>query len=124
MTDILAHSLCSMESQANLKALVIISKSGLNARVVSRYRPGIPIIVFTYEPKIKRQLSLFRGVQSFVLNKPHKDLESFLEFAEDFLKNLKFVQRNDRFAILAYHPFARDSWGEGVNFIKLHRVGS
>ena len=43
-------------------AVIVFSKSGFTARIVSSHRPGVPILALTDEPRTYRQLALVWGV--------------------------------------------------------------
>jgi pyruvate kinase len=42
--------------------VVVFTKSGFSARIVSSHRPAVPILALTDEPRVCRQLSLVWGV--------------------------------------------------------------
>jgi len=42
--------------------VVVFTKSGFTARIVSSHRPGVPILALTDEPRTHRQLALVWGV--------------------------------------------------------------
>ncbi|SEL72450.1 pyruvate kinase [Streptacidiphilus jiangxiensis] len=48
------------------KYLVAFTQSGDTARRLSRYRPPIPVLAFTYEPAVRSQLALTWGVETFL----------------------------------------------------------
>jgi pyruvate kinase len=47
----------------NTAAIIAITASGYTARIVSRYRPGAPIIAITPDEQVQRQLMLNWGVK-------------------------------------------------------------
>ncbi|NHI93029.1 MAG: pyruvate kinase [Candidatus Lokiarchaeota archaeon] len=55
------------ESPEYLDGILVITKSGFAARMVSKYRPKLQIIAATFDEKIKRQLKLSWGVKPIVL---------------------------------------------------------
>ena len=55
------------ESPDYLDGILVITKSGYAARMVSKYRPKLQIIAATYDEKIKKQLQLSWGVKPIVL---------------------------------------------------------
>jgi len=49
--------------QLSAPAVVVITRSGFTARLVSSYRPPVPIFAVTTDPKVHRQLNLVWGVR-------------------------------------------------------------
>ncbi|MBC7329827.1 pyruvate kinase [bacterium] len=61
-TDAIAISACQIAENLSAKAIITVTSSGYTARMVSRYRPSIPIIAITPEQKTLRRLPLVWGV--------------------------------------------------------------
>ena len=60
--DAISHATCGMAIDLGAKAIVVCSLSGSTARMVSRFRPTVPIIGMTTSEKTWRTLSLSWGV--------------------------------------------------------------
>ncbi len=60
--DAISHSTCGMSIDLNAKAIVACSLSGMTARMVSRFRPPVPIIGLTTDESTWRKLALSWGV--------------------------------------------------------------
>ena len=60
--DAISHSTCGMAIDLNAKAIVACSLSGMTARMVSRFRPSVPILGLTTEERTWRRLALSWGV--------------------------------------------------------------
>ncbi len=60
--DAISHATCAMAIDVNAKAMVISTKSGQTARMVSRFRSPVDIIGMTTEEKAWRKLNLSWGV--------------------------------------------------------------
>ncbi|MBE6536954.1 MAG: pyruvate kinase [Ruminococcaceae bacterium] len=60
--DAISHSTCGMAIDIDAKAIVACSLSGTTARMVSRFRPPVPIIGLTTDERTWRRLSLSWGV--------------------------------------------------------------
>ncbi len=60
--DAISHSTCGMAIDLDAKAIVACSLSGLTARMVSRFRPPVPIIGLTTDERTWRRLALSWGV--------------------------------------------------------------
>ena len=60
--DAISHSTCGMAIDLNAKAIVACSISGKTARMVSRFRPPVPILGLTTNERTWRRLALSWGV--------------------------------------------------------------
>ena len=60
--DAISHATCGMAIDIGAKAIAVCSLSGATARMVSRFRPAVPIIGITTSEKTWRRLSLSWGV--------------------------------------------------------------
>ena len=60
--DAISHSTCGMAIDLNAKAIVACSISGKTARMVSRFRPTVPILGLTTSERSWRRLALSWGV--------------------------------------------------------------
>lgn len=62
VTNAISHAACTTAIDLHAAAIITVTKSGLTARQVSRYRPDIPIIGCSPDPKICRLMNLSWGV--------------------------------------------------------------
>ena len=60
--DAISHSTCGMAIDLDAKAIVACSLSGMTARMVSRFRPPVPILGLTTDERTWRRLALSWGV--------------------------------------------------------------
>ncbi len=60
--DCISHAVCSMAIDVNAKAIVVCSKSGKTAMLVSRFRTPVDILGMTTDKKIWRRLAMSWGV--------------------------------------------------------------
>ncbi len=60
--DAISHATCGMAIDIGAKAIAVCSLSGSTARMVSRFRPAVPIVGITTDEKAWRRLSLSWGV--------------------------------------------------------------
>ncbi|MBQ6815749.1 MAG: pyruvate kinase [Clostridia bacterium] len=60
--DAISHSTCGMAIDLGAKAIVACSLSGMTARMVSRFRPTVPILGLTTDERTWRRLALSWGV--------------------------------------------------------------
>ena len=60
--DAISHSTCGMAIDLEAKSIVACSLSGMTARMVSRFRPPVPILGLTTDERTWRRLALSWGV--------------------------------------------------------------
>jgi len=104
----------------NLKAdaILVASITGYTGRIVSRYRPELPILVTTNNEKVRRQLNLSWGVVPFVLPRC-KTIEGLIDKALVYIKQKKLVKVKDIIIIIAGFPLGKSG---NVNWIQIKEV--
>lgn len=96
--DAISHATCGMAIDIDAKAIAVCSISGITARMVSRFRPQVPILGFTTSEKTWRRLSLSWGVTPVMCeNYPSTDVlfYSVSRQTKEFLK----LEKNDHIVI-------------------------
>lgn len=85
------------------KLILAASLSGDTGRLISRYRPELPIFVATSSNRVRRQLNLSWGVEPFILE-TCKTIEELVERSLVFLKKEKIVKHKDKLIVVAGEP--------------------
>ena len=62
ITDAISHTSCLTAMDLNAAAIIAPTRSGYTARMISRFRPGCPVIAMTTEERVRRQLAISWGV--------------------------------------------------------------
>ncbi len=62
ITDSISKSAVRMSDKLNAKAIVVPSYSGFTVRMVAKYRPHTQVIAAIWDPVVRRQMALLRGV--------------------------------------------------------------
>jgi pyruvate kinase len=62
VTNAISHATCATAMNLNTTVIITVTMTGTTARMISRFRPGCPIIALTPSPQVYRQLSLSWGV--------------------------------------------------------------
>lgn len=65
-TDAICRSAVHVSDQVGSKAIVCLSRTGLTVRSASRFRPEVPIIAFSPDPRTVRMLTLSWGVSAYL----------------------------------------------------------
>jgi pyruvate kinase len=69
-TETVALAAVAAATEQEASAIVVLSSSGNSARLISKYRPSVPIIVVTRDEQTARQLHLHRGCYPFWYPEP------------------------------------------------------
>jgi len=117
--EALADAACRASDDIGAKVLVAFTRSGFTALLVSKFRPKIPIIVFTSDHAVMSRLPLYWGVIPKYM-RPLVNTDQMFREAEDALLKEKIVKKGDRIVIIASSPFSTKA---KTNFMKLHQIG-
>ena len=91
----ICHSACIMAQEAGAKAIITITKSGITAKLLSKFRPDIPIIAFSEEEKTIRELNIVWGVQGELIEEVN-DTDSTLKRAKKTALALGYIKPGDK----------------------------
>jgi pyruvate kinase len=101
------------------KALVAFTMTGETARRLARYRSPIPLLAFTTDPKIRSQLALTWGVETFIVPEV-RHTDEMVHAVDSALVSLNRCAIGDKIVIVAGSP--PGSPGK-TNALRVHRIG-
>jgi len=107
-----------MAEQVGAKLILAASISGETGRLISRYRPELPIVVATSNVRAQHQLNLSWGVIPFILPECHS-IEELVELSLVYLKENKFVELGDNIIVTAGEPVGEAGH---VNLLEVREV--
>ncbi len=90
-----------MAQTVDAEAIVVLTKSGLTARHVSKFRPHVPIIAFTPSPSVQRELLLRYGVIPHVLTFNDDQPENTVLAAIEAARSKGLLGQNDKIVIVS-----------------------
>ena len=96
-----AAVLLAKEVQAD--AILVLTRSGKTARLISRHRIPMQIIAATYSEKVLREMSLYWGVHGFLVDK-FEYADDAVKMAIDFAESLGLVRNGDVLVIAGGEP--------------------
>jgi pyruvate kinase len=100
------------------RLILAASLSGDIGRIVSRYRPELPVVVAVAEERVRRQLNLSWGVIPFVL--PQCEMvEELVDRSVGYLKSEKIVKEGDSLIVVAGEPVGISG---GANLLEIRTV--
>ena len=118
VAETVAELVCHASRELRMRWIVVFTHSGFTARLISRYRPLVPIAAFSPEAETRRRLALVWGV----LPLPIPDLRKVDQLAEISEKRLfeeRLVRRGDVIAVVAGTPMGIRGT---TNFVKFHVI--
>ncbi|EFO82067.1 pyruvate kinase [Oscillochloris trichoides DG-6] len=111
----IAAAACTIATSLPIRAIAVLTQSGSSARLVSHYRPAVPIIAFCPSAETCRRTSLYWGVTSFEVA-PREQIEEIEQEILHLLHHYGFAQPGDLIALTGGHPIYR--YG-ATNFLKV-----
>lgn len=103
IANAIAHATVTTAHDLNAKAIITVTKAGSTARLISKYRPDVPIISCTTDENIRRQMNMSWGVEPLVIDEKTNSDELFLEAAAA-AKRAGFVSEGDTVVLTAGVP--------------------
>ena len=120
VAETVAELVCHASRELHMKLIAVFTHSGFTARLVSRYRPLVPIVAFSPEAETRRRMSLYWGVTSRDIS-DMKKIDGLTALAEKRLLEDRLVKRGDVIGIVAGTPMGIRGT---TNFMKFHVIGS
>lgn len=119
VTNAISHATCTTAYDLEASAIITVTQSGTTARMISKYRPAMPIIGCTAHERIYRHLCMSWGVQP-VLCEVKDNTDALFDHAIDRSKANGMVQDGDLVVITAGVPLGVPGT---TNLIKVQTVG-
>jgi len=118
--ETVAELACRASRELHMKLIAVFTHSGFTARLVSRYRPLVPIVAFSPEVQTRRRMALVWGVASRHIV-DIKKIDGLAAIAEKRLLEERYVRKGDVIGIVAGTPMGIRGT---TNFMKFHVIGS
>ena len=112
--------MCHASRELHMKWIVVFTHSGFTARLISRYRPLVPIAAVSPVAETRRRLALVWGVAPLEIADLRK-VDQLAEIAEKRLLEEKLARKGDTIAIVAGTPMGQKG---STNFMKFHVIGA
>ncbi len=113
-SEALSHSAATLAKDLNAKAIVVCTRTGATARMVSRFRPNINIIGITTDLHAYRQLALSWGVLP-ALAEEYSSIDILFYFAKQTAKKSGLVKKGDTIVITGGTPNGKSGNSNLIN---------
>ena len=103
ITTAISHATCTTAMDLSAAAIITVTMSGFTANMISRYKPGCPIIGCSVNPRVCRQLNLAWGVQPLLMMK-EETADDLFEDAERLAVKAGYLKKGDIAVLTAGVP--------------------
>jgi pyruvate kinase len=102
VTEAVAQSAVYMTSNLNAAAIISLTESGFTSRLISKHRPGCPILAVTSSVQVARKLSMNWGILP-VLYQGEPNDQARIEFALSMVRQVAHARDGDIVVLTAGH---------------------
>lgn len=117
--EAVADGACKAAHDIGAKAIVVFTRSGFTAGLLSKLRPDVPVIAFTPDEHVLRRTPLYWGTSAKLIRR--RDMEildaKFMSEIEKSLIKERLAKKGDSIVFVASSPFLGKP-----NIIRLHRL--
>jgi pyruvate kinase len=116
--DVAASAAVRAALDAGAACIACFTVGGTTARLLSRYRPHVPIVAFSPDQRIRRRMALYWGVKPRIME-PIRDPDVMSQLVSDRLVQDELARPGDRVVLVFGSPL-----GEAgrTNSIRLHQI--
>jgi pyruvate kinase len=115
----LCEAAVELATSARASAIVAVTRGGKTARVLSAFRPGVPIYAATPRDDVARRLVLHRGVQAMVV--PFAtDADATARAIEDELLRRQLLSAGD---VIVFVSITAELTTRDGNFVQVQQIG-
>lgn len=111
----IANAACTIARAQSVRAIAVLTQSGSSARLVSHYRPDVPIIALCPTEETCRRTALYWGVTPQLIQVEDR-LDELEKQIQLLLRDRGLCQRGDNMVLTGGHPIYR--YGP-TNFLKV-----
>ncbi len=117
-SDALSHSACTLAEDLGAKCLLVCSRTGKSARMVSRFRPMIDIIAMTTDENVYRKLALNWGITP-ILSDEVFSVDALFNQARILTQRYGFAKKGDTIVVMGGKPTGESGNSSMINIEKL-----
>ena len=118
LNDVAASAAVRAALEAGARCIACFTVSGATARLLSRYRPHVPIVAFSPEQPIRRRMALYWGVHPRIME-PVRDPDGMARTVSERLVAEGLAGPGDRVIIVFGSPLGEPG---ATNSIRMHQI--
>ncbi len=115
----MAHAACTTAMDIGADAILSVSQRGITAQMVSRFRPKTDIIALLMDEQLRRQMSLYWGIEGVKMPYANNS-DELVELAVEAAEQAQLVKNGDLVVITAGVPVGIAGT---TNMIRVKQVG-
>lgn len=117
--EAIALGAVSVGTAVGAKALVAFTRTGDSARLLAAQRPSLPVLAFTPTPRVRSQLALVWGVETFLEPAP-AETDQMVAQVDRAMLELGRAVPGDLVVVVAGTPPGVEGT---TNMLRVHRLG-
>ncbi len=118
ITTAISHATCTTAMDLRAAAIITVTMSGFTADMISRYKPGCPIIGCSVNPRVCRQLNLSWGVAPLLIHK-EETADDLFEEATKAAEKAGLVKKGDLVVLTAGVPLGMTGTTNMIRVIEI-----
>ena len=116
----LTHAAVMVADEVDASHLIAFTETGFSARIMARWRPATPLLAFTPNPRVRSQLALVWGIETFLVP-PVGHTDDMVVQVDRALLEIGRATAGERVVICAGVPPGRPGTTNGM---RVHVMGS
>ena len=117
LQGIIGVATAQLSRDLKVRSVVILTRSGHTANMISSDRPAAPILAITGDPAVRQRLNLLWGITPFLSDK-NLSFEDYIIYAENMVLNKKLGKRGEYIILLS----GVGSENQATNSIVIHQI--
>jgi pyruvate kinase len=118
LIDAMSRSACGLANDTKAAAIFVVTRTGRTARYLSRYRPNTPIIAFTDNIDVVKQLNIVWGVKAEKISK-FSDTDTTFNEIKEHAHHCGLVRKGNLVVFVAGIPILES---QSINMIKTDTI--
>ena len=114
-----AAKAATMATEIRAAAILCLTYSGMTARVMSRRRPGVPIIAIAQDEDVCRRLGLYSGIFALTIDEAPSTTEEAVKIMEKAALNAGVIGKGDLVIMTTGYPLDEKA---STNMLLVQRV--
>lgn len=121
-TDAICRHVFQLAKELNLRGIIVPSISGKTVASLARHRLDIPIWAISNNPRLIRQLQLFRGVKGFYVQDFKHDRDAMIEQSVSIVYGNGNLEYDDKIAVVSGSTIKGKQTNSILEIIEVRKV--